>query len=455
MSDYVRRAEELAIEASEADGWEARAAALTAWGDAARHAGRVAESEEAFRTLLAEAEEANDAQAVVRARIGIANVHCARSRWDAAIAVLEPTIEETGERRLVARARSVLASACFNRGEIDRADALLTEALVTGREYEDASILVPALVSVGVVALARGDLPEAYARLTEGLGHAERGDDAHWAAMARSYLAIHAHLSDRTDEAASLYEESSAELRALHLRRALGLCELARATLQISAGRWAEARAALEAAVSGLAATCPDYEAAWQVGLALCDLASGDVDGYRQRVDFASKLANAAPARAPLVAAARALDEDRAIPTETGPAPRSIELALIERACADLESRAVAPTLVVEPDGGGFVVPASTRVVELSGRTNLRRLLVALAERHAEARGGALSEAELVARVWPGERLVARAAHNRLHNALSTLRRLGLKEWIERSEDGYRLRPDLVVRFASGGIKSR
>ncbi len=228
----------------------------------------------------------------------------------------------------------MLASACFNRGEIERADELLKAALVTGREYEDSSILVPVLVSEGVVGLSRAELPEAYARLTEGLGHAERAGNTHWAAMARSYLAIHAQLADRPEEAEALYDQSAKELRALHLRRALGLCELARATLWISTGRWTEARAALEAAVSGLSATCPDYEAAWQVGLALCDLASGDIDGYRQRVDYAATLADAAPARAPLVAAARALDRDRVAP-EPVPVPGSIELSLIGRACAD------------------------------------------------------------------------------------------------------------------------
>jgi hypothetical protein len=106
--------------------------------------------------------------------------------------------------------------------------------------------------------------------------------------------------------------------------------------------------------------------------------------------------------------------------------------------------------LVIEPDGSAFRVPASTSVVELPGRSTLKRMLLALAEHHEREPGGALSDSELVALVWPGERLAARAATNRLHNALSTLRRLGLKEWIERNEAGYRLRPDLVVRFAAG-----
>ncbi len=105
---------------------------------------------------------------------------------------------------------------------------------------------------------------------------------------------------------------------------------------------------------------------------------------------------------------------------------------------------------MIELDGSRFRVPASTSVVELSGRANLKRLLLALAEHHERERGGGIPDSDLVALVWPGERLVARAATNRLHNALSSLRRLGLKDWIERSNAGYRLRSDLVVRFAEG-----
>ncbi len=97
VSSYVRRAEELSLLASEAEGWQARAPALAAWGDAARHAGRIAESEEAFRALQAEAVAASDARALVIARIGLANVHCARSNWDEAI--YRARADRRGERR--------------------------------------------------------------------------------------------------------------------------------------------------------------------------------------------------------------------------------------------------------------------------------------------------------------------------------------------------------------------
>jgi len=112
----------------------------------------------------------------------------------------------------------------------------------------------------------------------------------------------------------------------------------------------------------------------------------------------------------------------------------------------------VAPkdALILDADCGSFRLPGATQPIQLKQEGPVRRLLVALARERRRSPGAYVSGTELVARVWPGERIVARAAKNRLHVALSTLRKAGLKAQIERSADGYRLVPDTPLLFAKG-----
>ncbi|WP_438031064.1 hypothetical protein [Sorangium sp. So ce233] len=79
----------------------------------------------------------------------------------------------------------------------------------------------------------------------------------------------------------------------------------------------------------------------------------------------------------------------------------------------------------------------------------LSRIVTALVDRHDEAPDASLSLQDLLAAGWPGERPVADAGANRVYVALTQLRRMGLRDIIERNEHGYRLAPRAVVRFVS------
>ena len=46
---------------------------------------------------------------------------------------------------------------------------------------------------------------------------------------------------------------------------------------------------------------------------------------------------------------------------------------------------------------------------------------------------------------WPGERAIERAARNRVQQAMSTLRKLGLRSILDAERGRYRLREDLLV----------
>lgn len=97
--------------------------------------------------------------------------------------------------------------------------------------------------------------------------------------------------------------------------------------------------------------------------------------------------------------------------------------------------------LVLDAGGARF----RGAVIALDRRPVLARLLHAFAS-HREA----ASADELVGRTWPGERIARNAALNRLRVAIAELRELGLRDAIEHTGAGYRLRADLEVAHAGG-----
>lgn len=95
---------------------------------------------------------------------------------------------------------------------------------------------------------------------------------------------------------------------------------------------------------------------------------------------------------------------------------------------------------------GAFVERAGART-EVPGRGPLRRLVVALCVARVERPGAGLDVAELFAAGWPGERASARSARNRVHVAVSTLRKLGLAGDLESHGGKYRISPAVAVEM--------
>ncbi len=103
-------------------------------------------------------------------------------------------------------------------------------------------------------------------------------------------------------------------------------------------------------------------------------------------------------------------------------------------------------TLEVAGDGSHFRRALNAQV-SLASRTAPRRLLTALAEDHRN-RGPGLSFDAMIAAGWPAERILPGAARARVHMAVSTLRKLGLGNWLEHEGGRYRL--SRAVRLAVG-----
>jgi DNA-binding winged helix-turn-helix (wHTH) protein len=71
----------------------------------------------------------------------------------------------------------------------------------------------------------------------------------------------------------------------------------------------------------------------------------------------------------------------------------------------------------------------------------VRKLLDRLTERP----GQPVTDDDLIAELWPGDRSQARALQNRLWVAVSTLRKFGVGDALQRTGDGYAFHPRAVA----------
>lgn len=94
--------------------------------------------------------------------------------------------------------------------------------------------------------------------------------------------------------------------------------------------------------------------------------------------------------------------------------------------------------------------PPSGEWEDLRQHPVLRRILLALVEQHHARPGAGLSMEAIQQAAWPGERIRVDAAANRIYVAVSKLRRRGLRDLLQRQDDGYALHPDIEVQRFDG-----
>jgi len=171
----------------------------------------------------------------------------------------------------------------------------------------------------------------------------------------------------------------------------------------------------------------------------------------------ASALADAGPIAAAVLAVVAA--ELAGTAPAAGDADGPVELRLAMRCLA--RARAAVPppppppddALLIGPDAAWFRAPGGDRV-SLERRRPLARILRRLAEERCQRAGASLGWDALLAAAWPGERVIPSAGAHRVRVALSTLRKLGLRDLIRTGEDGYLLAPDVPVMFVDGPLPS-
>ena len=107
-----------------------------------------------------------------------------------------------------------------------------------------------------------------------------------------------------------------------------------------------------------------------------------------------------------------------------------------------IEPPPAASRLVVDVDARFLDLPRGPRV-DLRRSPVLRALLLALVSARMQSPGRSCSRATLIEACWPGSRAARSSMSNRLRVAISTLRRLGLREVLRRSVDGWWLDPEV------------
>lgn len=312
-----------------------------------------------------------------------------------------------------------------------RREALLTACLLD-RETGQRDRSIARAHEVVALSLGTHELAGAQVQLASSLFVAGRHDAAHDAYLAASALAR--DCGARRIEALSIanlgylaFERGDLDTAELRLAAAFALFEaigdpllvrkfeVVAAMTAFARGRFDDARRHAESAASA-ARVHADREGHVRSALVLARLDRRDGDPARARARLEDALALAR-----LHGNTRGADELVA------------ELAAGASAVSSSCLRIGRGAYWFEVEGVGRV--------ELATRAPLRRVLAFMAERRAAAPGSPASTHELAAAGWPGERVQAEAAQDRVYTAVGTLRKLGLGGVLARRDGGYVLDP--------------
>ena len=357
--------------------------------------------------------------------------------------------ESSGVGAIVAESRLALGRAHNFVGNLDDAHTCFSLAAASFEEAGAAGSAIGARARLGFLAYERGDLDAAKAMLAPALdeadqlgAHAERG-------LVMGYLGNVARAERQLDLASAFYQGALGALNEAGLSpdaRYLATFEMDTAITHLLRGDAVNARARLSVARE-LAEAAADQTVLELVGhydfLAQA-LSGGGRDGPRspsisgRRSAFlrdVRELAHATVWRAP----ARDLREDFAELRQRCPdyAHGRLGLSLLARLFGPSQPTA---RLVVGSDAAWARLDGGP-VVELTEQRAPRLILLQL----VRAAGTVVSADALIAAAWPGERMQAASARNRLHVALHALRRRGLGRAIDRAPGGWRLATPVEV----------
>jgi predicted ATPase len=457
------------------------------------------------RTLGDEALEARATHALGHALASRGELAPARDHFQRASEALARLGDASGSATAIAS----LADLAHREGRLDEAAALAERALSIHRAAGDRQGEAADLCALGRVAADRGDLDAARAHLVASLDAAREAQTRRGEALARGFLGLVDQLAGRLDDARAAFEAAAAALGEIGLaplealftgllgvllrergapaeafarltaaearlgasddhHLALFLAHMA--SLDAAIGRSAEARAALDRAAD-LLSRAPDAAIAALVDLALADAAAAELAATDRRgagsAEAVHSLGSYGPAPSPAGAAARdsaqppsspapsAPDLDRAVAAARSFEARSAHVRIALRcrpgagaAAAREPATPPADALVVGPAGLWFRAPHGERV-PLDRRRQLAKMLDRLADERVARPGSALGWDALLAAGWPGERVLPDAAAHRVRVAVSTLRKLGLRDALRTTEAGYLLDPEIPAVRAS------
>ncbi len=334
-------------------------------------------------------------------------------------------LELDGTRRELGLALSNLGGLCVERGDAAGARAAWSRALRCFALEGDPRREAVTLGDLGLLDHEAGDLEAAGRRYRRALALHEEYGNARFVGIVSADLGELELTRGDPIAARALLERSVAQLAAVNDARQALLAEAALALAEAWVGEDGAARLdrVRDRAPADLVPVMRLYAAGLRIADARRARASGDRAAERDAIE----------------AVEAALAEATGEPDEA----RRVEAALR----AELARHRRASGWLIAPDASFFVTPEEDRV-DLSRRHVQRRLLEALLTQRLSAPGAALGLEALLRHGWPGQRVLRDAARNRLHVALSGLRKAGLEPLLLKESDGYLLDPAVEVVVA-------
>lgn len=240
------------------------------------------------------------------------------------------------------------------------------------------------------------------------------------------------------DAASIALRSASSDLRALGAVREALRVELALSLALRERGQDGEAYVLAKGALSGLRDVDRDGAAIACAHLAVLELEAGRADLAR------TLLGSVGTTRSPEAKDVLAAAQVRLDPTWPAPPPTTVQGRAARRVWQSISPSKRPPppddALLIGANASWFRAPHGERV-NLDRRRNLALLLAHL----ASAARSSVTSSELVAAGWPGEKVIATAGAHRVRVAIATLRKLGLKDAIVTTADGYTLASNITV----------
>lgn len=320
-------------------------------------------------------------------------------------------LQRVGDVRHQGRVLADLGALYQEEGNLARARGCFMAALELHRRARNDRNQALVLADLGALAFEEGNLPEAVTWLQQTVAILERMGDQRTRVRFEAMLAGVRAAQGDVDVAQRMLEPAQAYLAQMGYRVWAVCADLYQGHVDLV--RWLDAQATGK---------------------------PGEADGHRARL--LERLVNAEqPGRDGSPPASRLSDDVRL-------AARILRRAIGRARVLETESAMV---LRVGPRCESVAPPGASRI-QVAQRPTVRRMLQALVEARRTQPGTALGEEQLIAATWPDEKMVGSSAQNRLHVTLTTLRKLGLRDVLLRTDDGYLLDPavPLVVEEDAG-----
>ncbi|MCB9586002.1 MAG: tetratricopeptide repeat protein [Polyangiaceae bacterium] len=406
--------------------------------------GNLDAAEQAFRSALELLEPAQRG-ARARALAGLGLLRHSQGRLDEAFAGYDAALvlaKGAGAHALEASLCRDLGTLRMQQRRFEEAREYFKRALDLHRTHDAESLSDGTLVGIiegnlGILEQELGQFEAAAKHFRRGLRAVRRAGSLLLEGHLLGYFGALRHErarqlgdTEEIDSAREHYKSSLLILRGIGDRRQEGVFSAALGALEAEQGRLAAAREAFSSATEVLE---PLGDAGLVLALELhrahLDLAlARDAKPKEQAALRASADSRLAAALAPQHTTLLSQSDDARF------ALRLLQLSLSHDA------------VVFRGESGLLDLPGSEQM-DLSARQPLRRIVAALIEQRLTGPGVSLSQDQLIEAGWPGERMTPFAAQNRLKVALSTLRKLGLRELLLRDEQGYLLDPGVPARI--------